>query len=275
MGVDAADSTTPAVPRVVVTNFSGEMLGLYRAAPRRPATSIARRARTSAGPRVRRSAGAASSSTSISTVSRICWSSTVISTRRAARGASAGAIRRVAASVPESRRAGFRDVARATRRGVRAAEGGTRRRVRRHRRGRRPRRRDHDQRRPGVSVSATTSRTVIAACGCGCAASTSNRDAIGALVTRRRSAGVTSSRAGEDRIELSVAVGIADHVRRRLGGEGRRRHDRLAERQARRPGRARRRSEYTVTEGKGVAGKRVLERHAGRGSMHPCTRRGR
>ena len=56
-----------------------------RASTRRSAagsTSIARRGRTSAAPRGRRSAGAASSSTSISTGSRICWSSTATSTPR-------------------------------------------------------------------------------------------------------------------------------------------------------------------------------------------------
>ena len=102
MGVDAVDFDGSGRPTVAVTNFSGEMLGLFRAESDGH-TSIGRPARTSAARRARRSAGAASSSTSISTASRISSSSTDASTPRVSQPAPPPAsppIRRTCSATP-------------------------------------------------------------------------------------------------------------------------------------------------------------------------------
>ena len=82
MGVDAADVDNSGTTTVVITNFSGEMLGLYRAGGRRPVPGRGAAVGQSGAPRARRWASAASSSTWISTACRICWWSTATSTTR-------------------------------------------------------------------------------------------------------------------------------------------------------------------------------------------------
>ena len=69
MGTDAADFDNSGVPSVAVTNFSGEMLGLYMPSAK-ASTPIARRHPKSDGRAGSRWASAASSSTPISTG---CW----------------------------------------------------------------------------------------------------------------------------------------------------------------------------------------------------------
>ena len=132
MGVDAADVDNSGTTTVVITNFSGEMLGLYRPVGDGQFQDAAPRSEVGRATR-RRWGSAASSSTSISTACRICWSSTATSTTRFTRAN--------AASPTPSRRtcsttaaAGSSPTSSRSRRRLRAAQGRPWRGVCRHRR---------------------------------------------------------------------------------------------------------------------------------------------
>ena len=152
MGVDAVDLDGSGRPTVAVTNFSGEMLGLFRAesdgqyVDRAPGSDIGRATRQTLG------WGCFFFDVDLDGQQDLLVVNGRLDAARVATGAPAG----VAADTPHLFRNAngrFTDIARDAGATFAQAEDGPRRRLRRHRRRRRSRRRDHDQRRPGAPLS--------------------------------------------------------------------------------------------------------------------------
>ena len=211
MGVDAADVDNTGKPSVVVTNFSGEMLGLYKPVGGGQYLDVSPRSDIGRATRHTLGFGCFFFDVDLDGLQDLLVVNGHIDDT-----ISKSQARVTYAEPPHLFRnvggAGFSDVAAGDGRDLRAAESRPRRRVRRHRRRRRPRRRHHEQRRARVPVSQRRANGHRGDPRSRCGA----RRRIATRSARACACSPGDQRVlahGEDRIELPVAVGAAALLR--------------------------------------------------------------
>ena len=213
MGTDAADLDNSGMPSLAVTNFSGEMLGLY--VPVKPGVYADRAPGSAVGKATRHTLGFGCFFFDADLDGLLDL--LVVNGHIDDRVAQTGRVNY--AEVPHlfhNRGKGeFVDIAREAGAGVLTAQGRPRRGVRRYRSGRRSRRAADDQRRPGRSLPQRSGGVTR------CRARDAARDAL--EPRRHRRAGPCEGRPdladadGAHGLQLPVAVGAADHLRTRRG----------------------------------------------------------